>query len=107
MNAPKSDTAFVRFNAEIKAVWIVKFSICTISNIFVKSSLKIELARSQTISTKIFSLDFDFGAIDQRNELKFLFEFCVYPPRHRFNRSSLLRSYIGFIIYFKYYIFLI
>jgi len=56
------------------------------------------MAKSKAISTMVFTLGFDFGAIDQTSELKLLFEFCVYPPRHRFNRSSLLRySYIGFI----------
>jgi len=44
--------------------------------------LKIEAARLQTISTIVFPLDFDFGAIDQTSELKLLFEFCVYPPSH-------------------------
>jgi len=82
---------------------IVKFSTCIISNILVKTLLKIETARLQTIST-IFSLNFDFGAIDQTIESKLSFEFCVYPSRYRFNRSSLLRSsHIDFIVYFLFY----
>jgi len=55
---------------------IVKFKTCLTFNVLVKS-LKIETARSQTISTIVFPLDFDFGAIDQTNELKLSFEFCV------------------------------
>jgi len=57
-----------------------------------------------------FPLDFDFGAIDQTNELKHSFKFCVFPPRFQFDRSSLLRSlYIDLYIdlYISYGIFLV
>jgi len=44
---------------------------------------------------------------DRSNEWikkKLSFEFYMYPSRHRFNRSSLLRSsYIDFIVYFLFY----
>jgi len=81
---------------------IVKFSTC---NILVKSSLKIETAKLQVISI-IFPLDLDFGAIAQTNELNLLFEFCVYPPRHWFNRSSLFRSsHIDFITSYTSFLF--
>jgi len=65
MSARKSDTALVRFNAEIKTVWIVKFSTCITSNIFVK--LKMKTTKSGYINNS-FLLDFDFGAIDQTSE---------------------------------------
>jgi len=72
----------------------VKFNTCIIFNILVKPLLKIETAKLQAIWI-IFSLDFYFKAIDQTSELKLSFEFCVYPPRHRFNTSS----YIDFVTF--------
>jgi len=65
---------------------IVKFSTYIISNILVKLLLKIEMGKSQAISTIDFLFDFNFGAIHQTSELKLSFECYVYSLRHRFSR---------------------
>jgi len=80
---------------------IVKFSTCITFNIL-KTSLKIETAKSQAISIIVFSFDFDSGPTKRpTSELKLSFEFCAYLPRHRFNRLSLLKySYWFYNIFF-------
>jgi len=96
-------TTLVRFNAEIKAVW-TDCQVQNLHNFRYTCKIIVENKNSEVTDYINNRSSMWFQSDRPNSELKLLFEFCVYPPRYRFNRSSLLRSsYIGFIAYFLFY----